>query len=723
MTTKLMIVAAIPFFALLGLTGYNLLNKWADRSEMANLSELATGLADVSRLVHELQRERGASVVYIGSKGGQFRTELSQQRQATDEKRRSAAAFLTAQRAAAKPGTYRTALTTAEEALTDIDNNRRLVDGFTAVTNISDYFTRTIAALLSVSSEISKASRQSDVTSAMAGYVAFLQGKERAGLERMTGAAGVVAGKFDVPTYVRVVGLRAEQEAFFSTFDAAATPDEIGFYKQTMSSNSAQDLENMRNTIAFGGLSGELRGLDGKTWYDTATLRIDLLKKVEDRIVSDLGELAVSIHAEATRSLLLLAGIGALTLMFCSAITFVIARDIAVPMKALTGGMRELADGNFDVALPGVGRKDEIGDIAGAVDAFKIKLEEKMRLDAEKEQEIARREQAARDEHARQEAEAARIVAGVVTSLGTGLEKLAGGDLTYRLNEEFVDDYKKVQDDFNAAIEQLQRTVKNITMSSAEISNAAAEISTSTTDLSQRTEEQAASLEETSASMEQIAATVRKNAENARQANQLAQETREAADRGGSVVSQAVAAMARIEESSSKISVIISVIDEIARQTNLLALNAAVEAARAGEAGRGFAVVASEVRSLAQRSSQAAKDITDLIADSAGQVRGGVELVNRAGASLTEIVESIRNVAAIVTDIANASSEQATGIDQINKALNQMDEVTQQNSALVEENAATAKTLEDQQTAMSRQIGFFRVIETARAVESVKRTA
>ncbi len=214
MTTKLMIVAAIPFFALLTLTGYNLLNKWADRSEMAQLSELAVGLADVSRLIHELQRERGASAVYIGSKGGQFRTELPQQRQATDEKRRSAGSFLTAQRAAAKPGAYRTALTTAEDALTDLDNRRRMVDDFTAVTNMSDYFTRTIAALLSVSSEISKASRQSDVTSAMAGYVAFLQGKERAGLERMTGATGVVAGKFDVPTYVRVVGLRAEQEAF-----------------------------------------------------------------------------------------------------------------------------------------------------------------------------------------------------------------------------------------------------------------------------------------------------------------------------------------------------------------------------------------------------------------------------------------------------------------------------------------------------------------------------
>ena len=378
------------------------------------------------------------------------------------------------------------------------------------------------------------------------------------------------------------------------------------------------------------------------------------------------------------------------------------------PIRALTGGMRELAEGNFDVVLPGVGRKDEIGGIAGAVDTFKIKLEEKMRLDAEKEQEIARREQAERDERARKDAENARMVAQVVTALGEGLANLAKGDLTYRVTDEFAAEYKKVQDDFNAAIGQLQETVKNIAMSSSEISNAAAEISTSTTDLSQRTEEQAASLEETSASMEQIAATVKKNAENAQHANKLTQGTQEVADRGGAVVSQAVTAMARIEDSSRKISDIISVIDEIARQTNLLALNAAVEAARAGEAGRGFAVVASEVRSLAQRSSQAAKDIKDLITGSAGQVQEGVELVNRAGASLAEIVESIKSVAAIVADIASASAEQASGIDQINKALNQMDEVTQQNSALVEENAATAKTLEDQQSAMSEQVGFFR---------------
>ncbi len=261
----------------------------------------------------------------------------------------------------------------------------------------------------------------------------------------------------------------------------------------------------------------------------------------------------------------------------------------------------------------------------------------------------------------------------------------------------------------NGLLDTMSTVIAEIKTAAREVTNASAEISTSTTDLSQRTEEQAASLEETSASMEEISATVKKNAENAQQANQSAAGTRDVADRGGQVVAKAVDAMAKIEESSRKISDIIGVIDEIARQTNLLALNAAVEAARAGEAGRGFAVVASEVRSLAQRSSQAAKDIKDLITNSNGQVKDGVELVNKAGGALSEIVNSIKKVAEIVSDIANASIEQSTGIEQVNKALTQMDEVTQQNSALVEENAATAKTLEHQAKAMNDRVDAFRI--------------
>jgi len=303
-----------------------------------------------------------------------------------------------------------------------------------------------------------------------------------------------------------------------------------------------------------------------------------------------------------------------------------------------------------------------------------------------------------------------RVISMPVIALVPELQKLAVGNFNVTLTgTDRKDETGLIAKAVAEMAEKVSETIAEIKASGREVTNASAEISTSTTDLSQRTEEQAASLEETSAAMEELSSTVKKNAENAQQASRSATSTRDIAERGGEVVAKAVGAMAKIEDSSRKISDIIGVIDEIARQTNLLALNAAVEAARAGEAGRGFAVVASEVRSLAQRSSQAAKDIKDLITNSNGQVKDGVNLVNKAGESLSEIVNSIKEVANIVADIAHASNEQATGIDEINKALTQMDEVTQQNSALVEENAATAKTLEHQAKAMDEQVAYFKI--------------
>jgi methyl-accepting chemotaxis protein len=469
----------------------------------------------------------------------------------------------------------------------------------------------------------------------------------------------------------------------------------------------APDYTALRMKVFKQALAKEPTGFKAEEWTLTSVAKLATILNVAEVALDIAKEHAATQRTAAMRSLTLELSLLGVAIAFAIGMMLLVTRRVTAPLNHIQGAMLKLAGGDFDVVLPGLDRKDEIGDVANAVEQFKILAMEKARNEAD---ESLRRQQAEAEERARvaeEQAKAAKQQADAFHALGAGLTRLAEGDITFRITQEFSEDYRQIRDDFNTAMSRLQDTIRNIAMASMEVSNAASEISMSTTDLSQRTEEQAASLEQTSASMEEMAATVKKNAENALHANGLTKGTSDVADRGGKVVAEAVSAMARIEESSGKISDIISVIDEIARQTNLLALNAAVEAARAGEAGRGFAVVASEVRSLAQRSSQAAKDIKDLITNSSGQVKEGVDLVNRAGAALGEIVESIKNVAAIVGDIANASSEQSSGIEQINKALNQMDEVTQQNSALVEENAATAKTLEDQQRAMSEQIRFF----------------
>jgi methyl-accepting chemotaxis protein len=259
----------------------------------------------------------------------------------------------------------------------------------------------------------------------------------------------------------------------------------------------------------------------------------------------------------------------------------------------------------------------------------------------------------------------------------------------------------------NGLLDTMSTIIGEVTETAQTLTTAAREIATGNTDLSQRTEEQAASLEETAASMEQLTATVRQNAENAQQANKLASSASDVAVKGGSVVAEVVTTMDGITQASRKIADIIGVIDEIAFQTNILALNAAVEAARAGDQGRGFAVVAAEVRNLAQRSANAAKEIKGLISDSVSKVESGSRLVDTAGKTMEEIVQSVKRVTDIMTEISAASQEQRAGIEQVNNAVTQMDQVTQQNAALVEEAAAAAKSMEDQTGAMAEMVGQF----------------
>ena len=315
-------------------------------------------------------------------------------------------------------------------------------------------------------------------------------------------------------------------------------------------------------------------------------------------------------------------------------------------------------------------------------------------------------------EHERIQREAERVAVEeqqqtVVGALADCLGRLARGDLTANIDVAFAGGYQQIRNDFNQAIDSLRQALGAIAVATGGLSNGSDEISSAADDLSRRTEQQAASLEETAAALDQITATVRRSADGARQASQAASDAKTEALRSGEVMNDAVTAMGEIEQSSRQITQIIGVIDEIAFQTNLLALNAGVEAARAGDAGRGFAVVAQEVRALAQRSAEAAKQIKGLIASSSEQVQRGVRLVGDTGAALTGIAAKVTGIDSLIAEIALSSQEQATGLGQVNAAVNQMDQVTQQNAAMVEQATAAAAGLKTDAGELALLVGRF----------------
>ncbi len=406
------------------------------------------------------------------------------------------------------------------------------------------------------------------------------------------------------------------------------------------------------------------------------------------------------------KSLWLLGGGVALALTLGIMLSLVIGRSITKPVLGLVTSMRRLAAGDLTVDLSGRARRDEVGQMIGAVSTFKDAAVETIRVEAE----VAEQRRQAETERAANESARGRAAAEqarVVDGLASGLERLSAGDLTYRLTEAFAPDYEKLRGDFNAAVGSLQSTMRTIATTAGGIRSNTGEISQAADDLSRRTEQQAASLEETAAALDEITATVNKTAEGASHARGVVANAKNEAGRSGEIVRRAITAMGEIERSSGEIAQIIGVIDEIAFQTNLLALNAGVEAARAGEAGRGFAVVASEVRALAQRSAEAAKDIKVLIRSSGTQVGTGVQLVGEAGDVLTRIAGHVEEINDIVGEIAASAREQATGLAEVNTAVNQMDQMTQANAAMTEQSTAASHSLAAEAEELDGLVGKF----------------
>ncbi|MGP4686134.1 methyl-accepting chemotaxis protein [Agrobacterium pusense] len=435
----------------------------------------------------------------------------------------------------------------------------------------------------------------------------------------------------------------------------------------------------------------------------------NLLDKLAKGVVKGSDDLSDQTNSTILTSLM------AVGVVFATGIIlalFVASRGITTPIARLRERMVSLAAGETTAEIDGMARKDEVGQMAQAVQVFRENSIERIRLERETEANRSLSEQD-RIEREQQKAKEVADVKFAVDNLATGLSKLSDGDVSYRIREPFTTTLDTVRNDFNKSAEKLQAALTRVAQNANGIGAGANEIKSAADDLARRTEQQAAAVEETAAALEEITTTVRDSTKRAQEAGLIVSRAKAGAEQSGEVVRRAVVAMEQIANSANEISNIIGVIDEIAFQTNLLALNAGVEAARAGEAGKGFAVVAQEVRELAQRSAHAAKEIKALITTSNDQVQQGVQLVGDTGKALVTIVSEVQEINRHVVSIVEAAQEQSSGLQQINTAVNQMDQDTQKNAAMVEETNAASHSLAKEVASLNQLLSQFRLGDSA----------
>ncbi len=589
MKSRILILALLPLVVALYFMGSLVVTKSAAAREMDRIEILGQLAEHISALVHETQKERGLTAGFYGSGGTKSVSELGEQRKTTDSKRTALEQFVAGFDPTPYGQAFGDALSAALERMHAIDDYRSKVSSMSIPAKEAiGLYTHHNAKMLEAVQGISAVCSNAEMTRVVAAYLNFLQGKERAGIEREVMSKTFAADRFSEGTLRRFGSLVTAQDTYFDVFRSLAPPEQIALLDEKMSDPIVAEVQRMRD-IAF--KKGEVKtdgfGVDPAQWFASMTKRINLMKEVENELSAGLKARASELKAGARTALITLSGVILVVVMGVLAAVYFIIRSITRPINRVIAGLNEGAD---------------------------------------------------------------------------------------------------------------------------QVNAAAAQVSGASQQLAEGASEQASSLEETSAALEQMAAMSRTNSENAGKTNDMAGTAHQAADQGAAIVNQLEGAMQGISDASGKISKIIKVIEEIAFQTNLLALNAAVEAARAGEHGKGFAVVADEVRNLAQRAAGAAKEITDLIANSTQQSHEGVKIATDVAGAFEGIVGNIKSVSDLVKGIAQGSREQAQGVDQVNKAVSQMDKVTQQNAAGAEESASAAEQLSAQPQTVKGMVDIDKVL-------------
>ncbi len=687
-TGRILLLIFVSLGALIGLSGWTLVDRWAVDQRMQRLMTGCSVIETLNELVGSLQRERGRSSLLLSAKGTQNAAELDAQRGVSDLK----VAF------------YTTSVHQADFARLGSDVRMRADELVVALHELGplrvsvarlslspkqaiDRYSTIVTRALDLSSSISRDTEHADIKNFQFALSALQGATDRYGLMRAIGSGGLAAGAFTPDQLYQLSSLDGEARDLLKSFGIYAPASIARLYAASVAQPETGKLDRLKALVLGLPAGSRVPGIDSEEWFAAATARVDSLRALADQLLQTFIAQAEQTRRSATVQLVLAAAFVVLLVVAIVVFGLLTMRSITGLIKTMAASMRQLAAGDLAVVVPAIGRKDELGDMARALLVFRAAAIDKERLESETESER-------------------RHVTGLVAD---GLAHLAARDLSYRMPDAMPAAFAKLRTDYNRALDQLERAMLSVTDSAEGISAGSVNAAIGADGIARRTEQQAARMDETAAALDLITATVLRSAEGAAHVSAFMRDARTEAEQGGMVAQQATLAMADIELSSRQIGQIIGVIEEIAAQTNLLALNAAIEAARGGQSGRGFGVVATEIRTLAQRSQRAADQVKALISTSVANVERGVALVGQTGVALGRILTQVAEVSAEVTQIAESARTQSDTLAALNAAMREIDRVTKENTRLLEGANDASRALAAETKGLTGLVGSFRI--------------